>query len=293
MRLLLPCPSSRCTAHALARLVNCASAVPGLHGVVLLGTFFFVAPLLAAQVAQAPLVAEKPAPDSPKLSDLERHKMKAAEELKEEEHQRILSVVPDFYTSYVQDAEPLSRALKFDLAIKSSFDPFSFVAAGLDAGISQAENNFPTYGQGAKGYGKRFGASFVDSFDGTVFGGWLFPVLLKQDPRYFRKGTGRFRSRLFYALIKTTVLCKDDNHRWAFNYSNILGNLAAGSISNLYYPAADRGLGLTFQRALVVTAEGAIGSVFAEFWPDVSSRLFHKRLVSSKFARPSRGEQAR
>jgi hypothetical protein len=115
----------------------------------------------------------------------------------------------------------------------------------------------------------------VENFNGTMLGNAVFPVLLKQDPRYFRKGTGGFRSRLFYALM-TTVKCKDDNGRWAPNYSNILGNLAAGGISNLYYPAADRGASLTLQRALVVTAEGAIGAVFVEFWPDISSRLFHR-----------------
>jgi hypothetical protein len=241
-----------------------------LHCVVLLGTFFFVAPLLSAQVAPSSSAAEKPAPGSPSLSDSEQHRSKAKEEVKKEEHQRFFRIVPDFYTSYIPDAEPLSRALKFELAIKSSL-------AGLDAGISQAENNFPAYGQGAKGYAKRFGASFADSLDGTMFGSWLFPVLLKQDPRYFRKGTGRFRSRLFYALIRTTVSCKDDNRRWVPNYSNILGNLAAGGISNFYYPAAARGVGLTFQRTGVVTAEGALGSVFVEFWPDISSRLFRRR----------------
>jgi len=260
-----------------AELENCVSAVPtGLNCVVLLGVFLFAAPLLDGQVAPGPAVAEKPAPGSLKLSELERHRLKAAEEVKKEEHQRILRIVPDFYTSYIQDAEPLSRAQKFDLAIKSSFDPFSFAAAGIDAGISQAENNFAAYGQGGKGYARRFGASFVDSFDGTMFGSWLFPVLLKQDPRYFRKGTGGLRRRLFYSLA-TTVICKDDNRKWVFNYSNILGNLAAGGISNLYYPAADRGVILTLQRTGVVTAEGALGSVFAEFWPDISSRLFGRR----------------
>jgi hypothetical protein len=248
-----------------------------LHRVVLLGTFFFVAPLLSAQVAPSSSAAENPAPGSPSLSDSEQHRLKAEEEVKKEEHQRFFRIVPDFYTSYISDAEPLSRALKFELAVKSSFDPFSFAAAGLDAGISQAKNNFAAYGQGAKGYAKRFGASFADSFDGTMFGGWLFPVLLKQDPRYFRKGTGGFRRRLFYALITTTVSCKGDNRRWVPNYSNILGNLAAGGISNFYYPAADRGVGLTFQRTGVVRAEGALGSVFAEFWPDISSRLFRRR----------------
>jgi len=266
--------------HAIphAELDNCASAVPTrLNCLVLLGAFLFAAPLLAAQVAPGSSVAERPVPDSLRLSDLERRKLKAAQEVKKEEHQRILRVMPDFYTSYIQDAEPLSRAQKFDLAMKSSFDPFSFAAAGLDAGLSQAENNFPAYGEGGKGYARRFGASFIDSFDGTMFAGWIFPVLLKQDPRYFRKGTGRFRSRLIYALVTTTVLCKDDNRRWVGNYSNILGNLAAGSFSNIYYPKADRGVILTLQRAGVVMGEGALGTVFFEFWPDISSRLFRRR----------------
>ena len=283
MKLGLPCPSSTCTAHAHARFVKSASAVPcRLRRVVPLGTFFFMASLLAAQVVPKSSVAERPDSASSGLSDSEHRRLKAAEEVKKEEHQRFFRIVPDFYTSYIPDAEPLSRAQKFDLAIKSSFDPFAFTAAGLDSGISQAENNFAAYGQGAKGYAKRFGASFADSFDGTMFGAWLFPVLLKQDPRYFRKGTGRFRSRLFYALITTTVSCKDDNRRWVPNYSNILGNLAAGGISNIYYPAAERGVGLTLQRTGVVMAEGALGSVFVEFWPDISSRLFRRRPKSGK-----------
>jgi hypothetical protein len=243
---------------------------------VLLGTLLFAAPKLAAQVATGSLIAENSDAGSPALSDSERHRLRAAEELKEEEHQRILGVVPIFNASYINDAEPLSPAQKFELASKTALDPFSLAAAGLDAGLGQAENNFPAYGQGTRGYAKRSGASFIDSFNGTMLGNGLFPVLLKQDVRYFRKGTGRFSSRLFYAL-STTVKCKDDNGKWVPNYSNILGNLAAGGISNFYYPGADRGASLTLQRSLVVTAEGAIGAVLVEFWPDISSRLFHKR----------------
>lgn len=193
-----------------------------------------------------------------------------------EEHQRILGVAPNFNTSYIQDAEPLTAKQKFGLALHSALDPFTFVAAGFDAMLSQAENNFAGYGQGAEGYGKRFGASYLDSFDGTMIGNALFPAVLKQDPRYFRKGTGSFGSRFFHAVI-STVECKNDNRKWAPNYSNILGNLAAGGISNLYYPRSDRGVGLTFERAAVVSGEGAIGSVFVEFWPDISRRLFHKK----------------
>ena len=104
------------------------------------------------------------------------------------------------------------------------------------AGIEQAQNHFSGYGQGAEGYGKRFGAGYADTVAGTFIGGAILPSLLKQDPRYFYKGTGskpsRFRMRIANALI-----CKGDNGRWQTNYSNILGSLAAGGISNLYYPS--------------------------------------------------------
>lgn len=184
--------------------------------------------------------------------------------------------MPNFNTSNLQNAEPMSPGQKFQLAAKSALDPFTFFAAGLDAELDHLQNNFPEYGHGASGYAKRFGASYADSFDGTMLGNALFPVLLKQDPRYFRKGTGSFNSRLWHAL-GSTVQCKNDNGKWAPNYSNILGNVAAGGISNLYYPASDRGFALTMQRAATVTAEGALGAVFVEFWPDVSRRLFPKR----------------
>jgi len=210
------------------------------------------------------------------LSEAERRKAKADEQVHKQEHQRILGLAPNFNTSYVQDAEPLTVKQKFELAAHSVTDPFTFVAAGFDALLSQVQNEFPGYGQGAKGYGKRFGASYLDTFDGTMIGNALFPALLKQDPRYFRQGTGSFRSRFFHAVI-STVECKNDNRKWSPNYSNILGNIAAGGISNLYYPQSDRGVGLTFERAAVVSGEGAIGSVFVEFWPDISRRMFRKR----------------
>ncbi len=210
------------------------------------------------------------------MSDSEQRRAKAAEQVRAEEHQRILGLAPNFNTTNVADAEPLSAGQKFGLAAHSALDPFTFVAAGFDAMLSQAENNFAGYGQGAKGYFKRFGASYLDSFDGTMIGNAVFPALLRQDPRYFRKGTGSFHGRLFHAVM-STFECKNDKGKWVPNYSNVLGNIAAGGISNLYYPQSDRGVGLTFERAFTVTAEGAIGAVFVEFWPDISRRLFPKR----------------
>lgn len=228
----------------------------------------------------ADTTAATPAPQSPAEAETQRKKLKGAAEVHAQEHQRILGVMPNFNTSNVPDAEPLTARQKFELAAKGALDPFTFAVAGLDAGLSQAENNFPEYGQGGLGYAKRFGASYADSFDSTMIGNALFPVLLKQDPRYFRKGTGSFARRFLYAVM-STVKCKNDNGRWAPNYSNVLGNIAAGGISNLYYPPADRGAGLTFQRAATVTAEGALGAVFIEFWPDISRKLFSRQSAGS------------
>ena len=200
----------------------------------------------------------------------------AQEQLKQEEKQRILGFIPNFATTDIQNAAPLSPKQKFELDLHSSLDPFQFVFSALDAAEEQAENTFPEYHQGWVGYAKRFGASYADSFDGGLWGNAILPVILHEDPRYFRKGIGTFTHRALYSAF-TTIWCKRDDGTWGPNYANVAGNFVAGGISNLYYPPADRGAELTVTRALTVTAEGAIGSEFVEFWPDISQRLFHKR----------------
>jgi hypothetical protein len=201
---------------------------------------------------------------------------KAAEQLQREEKQRILGFIPEFNTSNDVDAARLSRMQKMQLAFKSATDPFTFVTAGIDAGLSQASNGHAGYGQGMTGYAKRFGASYADSFDGTMIGNGILPGLLHQDPRYFRKGSGSFKSRLIYSAL-STVRTKNDDRHWQPNYSILLGNLAAGGLANLDYPEAERGAALTFERALTVSAEGAIGAFLYEFWPDMARKLPRKK----------------
>jgi hypothetical protein len=189
----------------------------------------------------------------------------AQEELKQEETQRVLGVIPNFYVTYVPNAPPLTRKQKYSLAWKSSMDPVTFLAVGFFAGVEQATNSFSGYGQGAQGYAKRYGASYADSFSGAMIGGAILPAWWKQDPRYFYKGTGTTRSRVLYA-IATSVVCKGDNGHWQPNYSAIVGGLAAGGISNLYYPASNRnGATLTFENAFVDTGLSAVQNLFQEF----------------------------
>jgi len=189
----------------------------------------------------------------------------AEEEIKVEEKQRVFGVIPNFYVSYIPDAVPLTSKQKFKLAWRTTVDPFTFVFNGGIAGVEQAQNDFSGYGQGAQGYAKRYGAAYGDVVTGTFIGSAILPSLLKQDPRYFYKGTGSKRSRILYA-IANAVICKGDNGHWQANYSSILGSLAAGGISNLYYPAQNRnGAGLTFETALIGTGESAAANLFQEF----------------------------
>ena len=188
----------------------------------------------------------------------------AAEEIKEQEKQRVLGVIPNFYVSYVQDAVPLTSKQKFGLAWKTTIDPVNFGVIGVIAGVQQWQNNFAEYGQGAQGYGKRYGAAYADFVSGTFIGGAILPSVLKQDPRYFYKGTGTVKERMLYAL-SMAVMCKGDNGKWQFNYSAIGGSLIAGGISNAYYPDKDRGAALVFENTLIGIGENAATNLLQEF----------------------------
>jgi hypothetical protein len=189
----------------------------------------------------------------------------AEEQIQVQEKQRILGAIPNFYVTYDPHPVPLTRKQKFELAWKSSIDPVAFGITGIIAGFQQWDNIYGGYGQGAQGYAKRYGAAYANLVSETFIGGAILPSLLKQDPRYFYKGTGSKKSRLLYAMANA-VICKGDNGRWQPNYSGIIGGLAAGGISNLYYPDSDRnGAALTFENALLGISEGAAVNVIQEF----------------------------
>jgi Carboxypeptidase regulatory-like domain len=189
----------------------------------------------------------------------------AQEQFKDLEKQRVLGIVPNFYVSYVSEAAALSSKQKFQLALKATTDPVTVTAVSIIAGVDQAANRYSGYGQGCKGYAKRYGASYGNFASGLFIGGAVLPSILKQDPRYFYKGTGTKRSRFLYAISRT-VITKGDNQRWQPNYSSILGDLAAGGISNLYIPERDRhGASLIFENAAIALGTTAAINVLEEF----------------------------
>jgi hypothetical protein len=188
----------------------------------------------------------------------------AVEQVKLAEKQRVLGIIPNFYSSYIWNAAPLPAKQKFELAMRSRTDPVAFVISGVVAGIEQARDRFPAYGQGAEGYAKRYGASYTTSAVGRFVSYAILPTIFHQDPRYFYMGSGSTSTRALYAMTRPFVT-RGDNGRTQPNYSHILGSFIAGGVSNLYHPADDRGAKLTVDNALVGLAASSIGNLVREF----------------------------
>jgi hypothetical protein len=213
---------------------------------------------------------------SPTPDDEKAQHEKADQQIKEQEKQRVLGIVPAFNTSYRSDAVSLTAKQKISLAFRSAIDPVTFATAMLVAGYGEVLDSDSGFPWGAKGFGERSGAKYLDTFDGDIIGNGILPSILHQDPRYFRLGHGSTTHRLLYAA-STSFICKHDKTgKWEPNYSNLLGNIASGAISNLYYPGNDSSWSHTLGNGFTVTAEGAIGAAFQEFWPDISRKVFHK-----------------
>ncbi len=187
----------------------------------------------------------------------------ATEQVRVEEQQRVFGIFPNFYVVYDRNAEPLTTKLKFRLAAKVAFDPVTIIGVAAFAAINQA-GDVPNYGQGAKGYGERFGAAYADDVTDIMMGGAILPSLLHQDPRYFYQGTGTKKSRALHALASPFV-CRGDNGRRQPNYSTLGGDLASAAISNAYYPASNRGPGLFLGNFLIGTGERALANLAQEF----------------------------
>ena len=178
--------------------------------------------------------------------------------------QRVVGIFPNFYSSYDWNAPPMLAKHKFQLSIRAIFDPVAFLTVAARAGVEQHQNTFPEYGSGIEGYGKRYGAAFTNHVSATLLGRAVYPSIFHQDPRYFYKGQGTVGSRVLYA-ISTAVIARGDDGRWQPNYSRILGNFSAAAISNLYYPASDRGASQVLVNGLAGIGENAASNLIREF----------------------------
>ena len=182
-----------------------------------------------------------------------------------EEQQRILGFFPNYFVNYDRDAAPLNAKQKFELTWKGFVDPAAFIGTGISAGIAQARNFYPGFGRGAQGYAKRYGADYAEFVTGRVIDKVIMPTVFKQDPRYFYKGTGTTRSRFFYAISRS-VICRGDNKQPQLCYSGLISRFAAGALTNLYFPPADRNSSrVIFEDGAIGIGGSAVGNLLQEF----------------------------
>jgi hypothetical protein len=188
---------------------------------------------------------------------------------------RMFNLVPNYNTVNDPDQPfaPLSVGEKFGL-LQHYFDPFTFVFTSITAGIEQGTDEKAGYGQGAMGYAKRYGADFTDGLTNEIFVTGVFPVLLHQDPRYYRLGRGSGFKRTAYALSRI-LIARGDSGNNRFNASEFLGNLTSGALSMTYYPQNQRNVGEVFTRMGVEIGYDSLFNVLKEFYPDLKRKFSH------------------
>jgi hypothetical protein len=227
----------------------------------------------------------QPPPNETPEQKKERERLEGEEQVKKQEHQRNFGVIPSFNTVLGGTVPPLTPGEKFDLVYHTVRDPYSFVLAAIVSGLGELSPPSQGYHWGASGYFYRYGTAYADNMDGALWGNAILPILLHQDPRYYRKGEGKVTSRIIHAAL-STIICRGDNGKTQFNISNVAGNFIAGGISNIYYPHEQRGASLIWSNGLTVTAEGAAGAQLLEFGPDLGAMLarHHQRVLAKKAA---------
>ncbi len=236
-----------------------------------------------APAQQSPSANPAPSTAQQSTSDKDKDKDKAAQGTSAQDknagtsNDRLFFTLPNFLTlENAGQVPPLTTGQKFRVVLRSSFDYVEYPWYGFLAGISQAENSEPGYGQGAAGYGKRYGAAFADGTIENFLTGAVLPSLLHQDPRFFQSGKGSFMHRTEYAVSRIFVT-RADSGRSQFNYSEIIGSAISATISTYsYHPSADRTLSNTASVWGTQVGYDTITIVVKEFWPDIHRKLSHK-----------------
>ena len=231
--------------------------------------------------APTPSQAQPAAPQSPAkpANDPAADPIQSATTPKHKENDRIFFALPNYLTvENSASLPPLTTGEKFKTVAEGCFDPVEVVFMGIEAGIGQADNTNPTYGQGFVGYSKRFGTAYADAIVGNFGTGAIFPALLRQDPRYYQLGKGNFLHRFVYAAGRVLVTRSDTSGKTQFNFSELLGNSMAAGVANAYHPGPHTlasNSGVLGTQVLL----DALGYELKEFWPDIHHlllRLHHQ-----------------
>ena len=239
--------------------------IPSILGIWILA----LSPQLQAQQAGQSSPPTAPEAQSKSTDDPGGVEVQPAPQPKTQQNDRIFWALPNYLT--VENASglpPLTTGEKFKTVAQGCFDPIESMFIGIQAGIDQADNVNPTYGQGLIGYSKRFGTAYADAIIGNFGTGAIFPALLRQDPRYYQLGKGHFLHRLAYAAGRVVVTRSETSGKVQFNFSELLGNGLAAGLANTYHPGPHTIGGSANVLGTQVLMDIA-GYELKEFWPDI------------------------
>ena len=249
--------------------------------------------LIGLSIAVSPALAQQQEPPQPAPASASPHTTDAKDDKDRGNHgetvgkskleketgtvnDRIFEVLPNYGTvENAKELPPLSTGQKFRLATAGVFDWGSYPFNGILAGIEQAKSDPKAWGQGWDAYGKRYAASFADNSIGTYMTTAIFPSLLREDPRYYQMGRGRFGHRAYHAVNRLFVVRTDSGHE-RFNFSESVGNAAAAAMSNIYHVPEDRTASRNASTFAFLILYDGMNNELKEFWPDIRRKVFHK-----------------
>jgi len=249
-----------------------------MRGATIIGTLFIALPLSAQQQTPPTSDPTSHGQSTPQEKSEERKDsaiQKPAGQEQSPKNDRLFFVLPNYLT--VENSgkiPPLTAGQKFKLVALGTFDPVEYPYVGVLAGIDQAENQDPSYGQGFKGYAKRYGATFADTTVENFMVGAVIPSMLHLDPRYFQSGKGGFWHRAGYAA-KRMVITRTDSGKLQFNYAEWAGSAAAAAISVTYHPRQSRNAASAANVWVTQLWGDALSFEIKEFWPDIKRKLHH------------------
>jgi len=229
--------------------------------------------LTPGPLAQLKAEQEKSNPPQTTSQPQQTPQQQAPAQQRDTSHDRLFWALPNFLT--VENAEnvpPLTAGQKFKLVARGIYDPMEFVLVGFVAGLGQASDSDPSYGQGAQGYAKRYGTAYGDNAIENFMAYAVFPSVLHQDPRYYQMGQGGFRKRAVHAISRV-VLTRSDSGQTQFNYSELLGASSAAAISTYaYHPQSERSFGNVATVWGTQMGWDVATYLVKEFWPDLRKK---------------------
>ena len=177
----------------------------------------------------------------------------------------------------INEWQPLTAREKFDVFLHSTYSPRTFANAAIDEAADRARGHHLNreYETGFRGVGQAYGINLATNETDVFFQRFLFPTLLRQDPRYFRNPDLPFFQRALYAMSRV-LITQTDNGGHAFNSSRILSVAASRAVSDLYVPGERQGMHPIVGCVSFTLLRDAGENLLHEFWPDVRRKFLHR-----------------